>query len=90
MVGLWFKDAVIYCLDVDSDQDFDGDGAGDFHGLMDRLDHIAGLGATCIWVRERCKLRVFDVMNCLGGTRIGRIGTGFEGGLFDGCPGAAR
>ncbi len=45
----WFRQAVIYCLDVDTYQDSDGDGIGDLPGLIDRLDHIARLGATCIW-----------------------------------------
>jgi len=46
----WFRHAVIYCLDVDTFQDSDGDGIGDLRGLIDRLDHIARLGATCIWL----------------------------------------
>ena len=31
---LWYKSAVIYCLDVEKYQDADGDGVGDFEGLM--------------------------------------------------------
>jgi maltose alpha-D-glucosyltransferase/alpha-amylase len=50
MRDLWYKDAVIYCLDVETYQDDNADGIGDFPGLTDRLDHIAGLGATCIWL----------------------------------------
>jgi maltose alpha-D-glucosyltransferase/alpha-amylase len=46
----WFRQAVIYCLDVDTFQDSDGDGVGDFAGLIDRLDHLARLGVTCIWL----------------------------------------
>jgi maltose alpha-D-glucosyltransferase/alpha-amylase len=46
----WFRQAVIYCVDVDTYQDSDGDGIGDFPGLIDRLDHIARLGVTCIWL----------------------------------------
>src|SRR5262245_7508328 len=37
----WFRQAVIYCLDVDTYQDSDGDGIGDLPGLIDRLDHLA-------------------------------------------------
>ena len=50
MRDLWYKDAVIYCLDVDRFQDFNGDGIGDFHGLKDRLTYISGLGFTCVWL----------------------------------------
>jgi trehalose synthase len=47
---LWWKNAIVYCLDVETYADADGDGIGDFPGLIDRLDHIATLGATCIWL----------------------------------------
>jgi maltose alpha-D-glucosyltransferase/alpha-amylase len=46
----WYREAVIYCVDVDTFQDSDGDGIGDLPGLIARLDHIARLGATCIWL----------------------------------------
>jgi maltose alpha-D-glucosyltransferase/alpha-amylase len=46
----WFRQAVIYCLDVDTYQDSNGDGIGDLPGLIDRLDHLARLGVTCIWL----------------------------------------
>jgi maltose alpha-D-glucosyltransferase / alpha-amylase len=48
---LWYKNAVIYCLDVEKYMDADGDGCGDFEGLSRRLDYLAGLGATCIWLQ---------------------------------------
>jgi maltose alpha-D-glucosyltransferase / alpha-amylase len=48
---LWYKNAVIYCLDVEKYQDANGDGVGDFEGLMRRLDYLAGLGATCVWLQ---------------------------------------
>jgi maltose alpha-D-glucosyltransferase / alpha-amylase len=50
MIDLWYKDAVIYCLDVKVYMDGNGDGIGDFVGLIDRLDYIAGLGINCIWL----------------------------------------
>ena len=50
MRDLWYKDAIVYCLDVETYQDDNADGIGDFAGLTERLDHIAGLGATCIWL----------------------------------------
>lgn len=50
MLDLWYKNAVIYCLDVEVYMDGNGDGVGDFIGLIKRLDYIAGLGITCIWL----------------------------------------
>src|SRR5688572_14182152 len=50
MLDLWYKNAVIYCLDVETFMDSDGDGIGDFPGLSHRLDHIEALGATCVWL----------------------------------------
>jgi len=35
---LWYKNAVIYCLSVGTYMDANGDGTGDFQGLMRRLD----------------------------------------------------
>ncbi len=46
----WYKNAIIYSLDVETFVDSDGDGVGDFQGLSKRLDHLAGLGITCLWL----------------------------------------
>ena len=46
----WYRDAVIYQVHVKAYQDSDGDGMGDFAGLMSRLDHIQELGATAVWL----------------------------------------
>src|SRR5438067_7064910 len=48
--GLWYKNAVIYCLSVGTYMDANGDGTGDFQGLMRRLDYLHGLGVTAIWL----------------------------------------
>jgi maltose alpha-D-glucosyltransferase / alpha-amylase len=48
---LWYKNAVIYCLDVEKYVDGNGDGVGDFEGLTRRLDYLAGLGVTCLWLQ---------------------------------------
>jgi len=48
---LWYKNAVIYCLDVKTYLDGNGDGIGDFSGLTRRLDYLAGLGVTCLWLQ---------------------------------------
>ena len=47
---LWWKNAIIYCLDVQTFADSDGDGIGDFGGLTQHVDDLAGLGVTCIWL----------------------------------------
>jgi trehalose synthase len=47
---LWWKNAVIYCLDPETFFDDDGDGTGDFGGLIQRVDYLAALGVTCIWL----------------------------------------
>ena len=47
---LWWKNAVIYCLDVEMFLDGNGDGIGDFAGLTSRIDYLAGLGVTCLWL----------------------------------------
>ena len=47
---LWYKNAVIYCLDVETFMDSNGDGVGDFEGLSRRIEYLAGLGITCIWL----------------------------------------
>ena len=47
---LWYKDAVIYELHVKTFCDSDGDGMGDFRGLVERLDYLQELGVTAIWL----------------------------------------
>ena len=47
---LWYKDAIIYQLHIKSFFDGNNDGVGDFAGLMDKLDYIAELGVTAIWM----------------------------------------
>jgi maltose alpha-D-glucosyltransferase / alpha-amylase len=50
MIDLWYKNAVIYCLDVRSFADGNGDGIGDFRGLSERVPYLAGIGITCVWL----------------------------------------
>jgi maltose alpha-D-glucosyltransferase/alpha-amylase len=47
---LWWKNAVFYCLDVETFLDGNGDGCGDFQGLAQRVDYLADLGVTCLWL----------------------------------------
>jgi maltose alpha-D-glucosyltransferase / alpha-amylase len=47
---LWYKDAVIYELHVKTFRDSDGDGIGDFRGLIEKLDYLQELGVTTVWL----------------------------------------
>src|SRR5208282_4342762 len=48
--ALWYKDAIIYQLNVKSFFDSNGDGIGDFHGLTSKLGYIRDLGVNTIWL----------------------------------------
>jgi len=50
MASRWYQEAVIYCVDVSSFQDSDGDGRGDLPGLISRLDYLSRLGVSCLWL----------------------------------------
>jgi maltose alpha-D-glucosyltransferase/alpha-amylase len=47
---LWYKNAVVYCLSVATYMDANGDGIGDFKGLVRRLDFLQGMGITAVWL----------------------------------------
>lgn len=47
---LWYKDAVIYQLNVKAFFDSDGDGMGDFKGVTSKLDYVKELGVNTIWL----------------------------------------
>ena len=47
---LWYKSGVIYEVHVRSFHDGDGDGAGDFKGMMEKLDYLKDLGITAVWL----------------------------------------
>ena len=46
----WYKDAVIYELHIKAFCDGNGDGIGDFEGLLQKLDYLQDLGVTAIWL----------------------------------------
>ncbi|MDP4246315.1 MAG: maltose alpha-D-glucosyltransferase [Bacteroidota bacterium] len=46
----WYKDAIIYELHIKAFCDGNGDGVGDFQGLMQKLDYLQDLGVTAIWL----------------------------------------
>ena len=47
---LWYKNAVVDSLDVETFLDGDGDGCGDFEGLERRLDYLEALGVNAVWL----------------------------------------
>ncbi|KRF48724.1 trehalose synthase [Terrabacter sp. Soil811] len=47
---VWWKNAVLYCADIETFQDSDGDGVGDLRGMTDRIEYLADLGVTCLWL----------------------------------------
>ncbi len=46
----WWKNGVLYCLDVQTFLDGDGDGVGDMAGLVERIDYLAGIGVSTLWL----------------------------------------
>lgn len=58
MNKFWYKNAVIYSLDVETFKDSNGDGTGDFEGLKNALPYLSSLGVTCLWL-----LPIFDTPN---------------------------
>jgi len=47
---LWWKNAIVYCVDTQAFLDTDGNGIGDLDGLTHKVDYLAGLGVTCLWL----------------------------------------
>jgi maltose alpha-D-glucosyltransferase/alpha-amylase len=85
---LWYKNAVIYCLSVATYMDANGDGIGDFQGLMRRLDYLQGIGVTAIWLMpfqpSPCKDDGYDVADYYGvDPRYGTLGDFVE--FTQGC-----
>jgi oligo-1,6-glucosidase len=46
----WWKEAIVYQIYPRSFQDSNGDGIGDLHGIINRLDYIASLGVQVVWL----------------------------------------
>jgi len=47
---LWYKDAIVYQTHARAFSDSDGDGIGDFRGLLSKLDYLQDLGVTALWL----------------------------------------
>ena len=85
---LWYKNAVIYCLSVATYMDANGDGIGDFEGLMRRLDYLQGMGVTAIWLMpfqpSPCRDDGYDIADYYGvDPRYGTLGDFVE--FTEGC-----
>src|ERR1700728_41420 len=85
---LWYKNAVIYCLSVATYMDANGDGIGDFEGLMRRLDYLQGMGVTALWLMpfqpSPCKDDGYDISDYYGvDPRYGTLGDFVE--FTEGC-----
>jgi len=79
MMNFWYKNAIVYSLDVETFMDSNGDGIGDFRGLTDRLDYLGGLGITCLWLLPFYPTpnrdNGYDVMDYYGiDPRLGTLG----------------
>lgn len=48
--NFWYKNSVIYNLEVGAFKDSDGDGRGDFNGLIQKLDYLKAIGIDAIWL----------------------------------------
>ena len=85
---LWYKNAVVYCLSVATYMDANGDGIGDFEGLMRRLDYLQGMGVTAIWLMpfqpSPCRDDGYDIADYYGvDPRYGTLGDFVE--FAEGC-----
>src|SRR5208283_4414622 len=68
--GLWYKDAIIYQLNVKSFFDSNDDGIGDFRGLTSKLGYIRDLGVNTIWLmpfffffKQKAAYEIADYLN---------------------------
>jgi len=46
----WYRDVIFYEVPVKSFFDSNGDGIGDFRGLIEKLDYLTDLGVSCLWL----------------------------------------
>jgi maltose alpha-D-glucosyltransferase / alpha-amylase len=80
---LWYKNAIMYSLDLETFMDLNGDGIGDFEGLTRRLDYLHALGVDTIWLAPfqptPNKDNGYDIMDYYGvDPRHGSSGTFVE------------
>lgn len=56
----WWPEAVFYQIYPRSFADGNGDGHGDFPGLISRLDYLADLGIDALWLSPHFPSPQFD------------------------------
>ncbi|KAA0090847.1 trehalose synthase [Mycolicibacterium sp. P1-18] len=76
---LWWKNAVFYCADVETFYDSNGDGTGDIRGMANRVEYLADLGVTCLWLMPfyptAQKDDGYDIVDFFGvDPRLGNLG----------------
>ncbi|HEY3064177.1 MAG TPA: hypothetical protein VGL09_00135 [Methylomirabilota bacterium] len=73
---LWYKNAILYCLDVEKYMDANGDGTGDFEGLHRRLEYLAGRRRLAPMLKnDRRRLELaFSLLFSLPGTPMMQYG----------------
>jgi maltose alpha-D-glucosyltransferase/alpha-amylase len=79
MAEHWYKNAVLYCLDVKTFADGNGDGVGDFVGLTSKLNYLAGLNVDCVWLQpfypSPMRDNGYDIVDyCNVDARLGTLG----------------
>jgi maltose alpha-D-glucosyltransferase / alpha-amylase len=47
---LWYKNTIIYSLDIETFMDSDGNGIGNFEGVVQRLDYLHSQGIETLWL----------------------------------------
>lgn len=50
MENIWYKHMIMYSVDIELFYDGNGDGIGDFKGLSEKLNYLAGMGINCLWI----------------------------------------
>ncbi len=48
--GTWWKEGILYQIYPQSFKDTDGDGFGDFKGVLEKMDYIDSLGINLVWM----------------------------------------
>ena len=79
MTCRWYKQSIIYSLDVETFKDGNGDGIGDFRGLTECCRYLAGLGVDCVWLLpfhpSPNRDNGYDIMDYYGvDPRLGTLG----------------
>jgi maltose alpha-D-glucosyltransferase / alpha-amylase len=72
---LWYKNTVIYSLDLETLMDANGDGVEDFEGLTRRLEYLQALGISTIWLspfQPRQRLRHLRLLRRRPASRLER------------------